>query len=113
MSVWFQVVLISVSILVGGFMLHSIRKSQVQIQDAIFWIFFSFILLVFSIFPILAEAISMMLGIASAVNFIFLFIIFLLLLHQFQLTKRLSKLDTKLKDLAQVIALDKDEDNHD
>ncbi|MFQ8771131.1 MAG: DUF2304 domain-containing protein [Thomasclavelia ramosa] len=47
----------------------------------------------------------------SAVNFIFLFIIFLLLIHQYQLTVRLSKLDTKFKHLVQTIALrEKDEE---
>ncbi|HEM3591000.1 TPA: DUF2304 domain-containing protein, partial [Streptococcus suis] len=51
------------------------------------------------------EAISKILGIASAVNFIFLFIIFLLLINQFYLTIRISKLDTKLKSLIQKIAI--------
>jgi len=76
----------------------------------LFWIFFSLILLVFSIFPKLAEFIAASLGIASAVNFIFLFIIFLLLMNQFQLTVRVSKLDTKFKNLVQVIALNKNEE---
>ena len=87
------------------FILRGIRKSQVQINDSLFWIFFSLVLLVFSIFPSLAELIAKALGIVSAVNFIFLFIIFLLLVNQYQLTVRLSKLDTKFKNLVQTIAL--------
>lgn len=110
MSIWFQVVLVVVSLGTCGFILQNIRKSRVQINDALFWIFFSLILLVFSIFPKLAEFIAASLGIASAVNFIFLFIIFLLLMNQFQLTERLSKLDTKFKNLVQVIALNKNEE---
>lgn len=105
MSLLFQCVLIFVSLLTCAFILRAIRKSQVQIDDSLFWIFFSLILLVFSIFPIFAEAISKILGIASAVNFIFLFIIFLLLINQFYLTIRISKLDTKLKCLIQKIAI--------
>ena len=113
MTIWFQVVLTIVSILTCSFILRSIRKSQVQINDALFWIFFSIVLLVFSIFPKLAEQIANALGIVSAVNFIFLFIIFLLLINQFQLTLKLSKLDTKFKNLVQIIALrNKDEDTH-
>ena len=113
MTIWFQVVLTIVSILTCSFILRSIRKSQVQINDALFWIFFSIVLLVFSIFPKLAEKIENALGIVSAVNFIFLFIIFLLLINQFQLTLKLSKLDTKFKNLVQIIALrNKDEDTH-
>ena len=113
MTIWFQIVLIFVSVMTCAFILRSIRKSQVQINDAIFWVFFSLILLVFSIFPSLAEAIASVLGIVSAVNFIFLFVIFLLLINQFQLTLRLSKLDTKFKNLVQTIALRDKDDNKD
>ena len=58
MTIWFQVVLTIVSILTCSFILRSIRKSQVQINDALFWIFFSLVLLIFSIFPKLAEKIE-------------------------------------------------------
>jgi hypothetical protein len=113
MSLLFQGVLIFVSLLTCAFILRAIRKSQVQIDDSLFWIFFSIILLVFSIFPIFAESISKILGIASAVNFIFLFIIFLLLINQFYLTIRISKLDTKSKSLIQKIAIkESDCDKH-
>ena len=97
MTIWFQIVLIFVSLATVTFILRGIRKSQVQINDSLFWIFFSLVLLVFSVFPKLAEIIARALGIVSAVNFIFLFIIFLLLINQYQLTVRLSKLDTKFK----------------
>ena len=100
MTIWFQIVLIFVSLATVTFILRGIRKSQVQINDSLFWIFFSLVLLVFSVFPKLAEIIARALGIVSAVNFIFLFII-----YQYQLTVRLSKLDTKFKNLVQTIAL--------
>ena len=105
MTFWFQIVLIFVSLATVTFILRGIRKSQVQINDSLFWIFFSLVLLVFSVFPKLAEIIARALGIVSAVNFIFLFIIFLLLINQYQLTVRLSKLDTKFKNLVQTIDL--------
>lgn len=105
MSIWFQVVLICVSIITSVFLMSNIRKARVQINDALFWVFFCVLLLVFSIFPGLAEFIASALGIVSAVNFIFLFVIFLLMIHQFQLTAKLSKLDTKVKELVQYIAL--------
>ena len=103
MTIWFQIVLIFVSLATVTFILRGIRKSQVQINDSLFWIFFSLVLLVFSVFPKLAEIIARALGIVSAGNF--LFIIFLLLINQYQLTVRLSKLDTKFKNLVQTIAL--------
>ena len=94
MTIWFQIVLIFVSLATVTFILRGIRKSQVQINDSLFWIFFSLVLLVFSVFPKLAEIIARALG-----------IVFLLLINQYQLTVRLSKLDTKFKNLVQTIAL--------
>ena len=79
MTIWFQIVLIFVSLATVTFILRGIRKSQVQINDSLFWIFFSLVLLVFSVFP--------------------------KLINQYQLTVRLSKLDTKFKNLVQTIAL--------
>lgn len=108
MTIWFQIVLIFVSLATVTFILRGIRKSQVQINDSLFWIFFSLVLLVFSVFPKLAEIIARALGIVSAVNFIFLFIIFLLLINQYQLTVRLSKLDTKFKNLVQNNCLERE-----
>ena len=105
MTIWFQIVLIFVSLATVTFILRGIRKSQVQINDSLFWIFFSVVLLIFSVFPKLAEIIASALGIVSAVNFIFLFIIFLLLINQYQLTVRLSQLHTKFKNLVKTIAL--------
>ena len=55
MTIWFQIVLIFVSLATVTFILRGIRKSQVQINDSLFWIFFSLVLLVFSVFPKLAE----------------------------------------------------------
>ncbi len=39
-------------------------------------------------------------------NFIFLFVIFLLILKMFRMSVRISQLETKIKDLAQKMAID-------
>ena len=57
--------------------------------------------------PTIADQYSLAISVG---NLIFLFIIFLLLMNQFQLTVRVSKLDTKFKNLVQVIALNKNEE---
>ena len=38
MTFWFQIVLIFVSLATVTFILRGIRKSQVQINDSLFWI---------------------------------------------------------------------------
>lgn len=107
MTLLFQLILIFVSLITAGLILRRIRKSQIQIQDSLFWLFFSGLLLFLSLFPVVAEKITHLLGISLPVNFIFLFIIFLLIIHQFQLTLRLSKLDNKVKELVQTLAIER------
>ena len=66
---------------------------------------FSFLLLVLSIFPQIAIALADLCGIQSPVNFIFLFMIFILLLHNFYITFRVSHLENMIQSLTQEIAV--------
>ena len=63
----------------------------------------------FSIFPQIADWMSELVGVYSTTNFIFLLIIFILLVKCFQLTMDISKLDNKVKELVQKIAIDEKE----
>ncbi|MDL2324931.1 DUF2304 domain-containing protein [Ruminococcaceae bacterium OttesenSCG-928-A16] len=101
-----RIALIVSSLLTAGFMLRHIRSAKVQIKDSVFWIIFSFFILLLSLFPNIAGWASNLLGIASPINFVFLFIIFVLLVHQFYASVRISQMETKMKLLAQQIALD-------
>lgn len=105
MSILFQIILVLVSVLTIVMILRQIRKAKVQIHDTLFWLFFSGLLLLFSLFPRLADWLSHLIGIASPVNFIFLLIIFCLIVHQFFLSVKLSLLDNKVKELVQMLAL--------
>jgi len=78
----------------------------VKIEDSIFWILFSVMLIVLCIVPQLADFMAKLLGIKSTVNFIFLFIIFLLLIKNFLLTIKMSQLGHKTEELIQKIAID-------
>ena len=91
------------------YVMRKIRKSQMQIEDSIYWIAFSVLLLILSIFPILGEIGSRLLGIISPVNFMFLFIIAILIFKVFSLSIKVSQLDNRLKQLSQYIALEKNE----
>lgn len=84
-----------------------IRKRKIQMKDGIFWIVFSFLLVLVSVFPILAVWASDILGIQSPTNCVFLIIIFLLGCHEFFLTIRVSQLEMKNARLIQKFAIDK------
>ena len=83
------------------FILKRVRHAKMQIEDTIFWIFFSALLLFISIFPGLLYWASDLLGFVSPINLVYLLIIFVLLMHQFSLTERVSLMDVKLRTLAQ------------
>lgn len=101
-----RVCLIVASVLTMVMIMHKIRRAKARIEDSIFWVLFSLILIVFSVFPGVAYWMSDLVGTYSPSNFIFTLVIFLLLVKVFSLSVRLSQLETKLNELVQRIALD-------
>ena len=106
MTVVFRVILVIVSILTMAFMMRKIRQAKVQIEAALFWVVMALILVVFSLCPAVADTCARLLGIYSTPNFLFLFMIFLLIVKVFGMTLQMSQMETKQKELVQRIALD-------
>lgn len=101
----FRVILVIVSLLTMSFMMRKIRQAKVQIEAAMFWVIVGLILVVFSLFPGVADACARLLGIYSTPNFLFLFMIFLLMVKVFSMTLQVSQMESKQKELVQKIAL--------
>ncbi|WP_124065129.1 DUF2304 domain-containing protein [Clostridium sp. E02] len=108
MTVLLRCVLISVSILLTCYVLKRIRHSKMKIEDSIFWVMFSLLLVVFSIFPRVADFISRIVGTYSTANFIFAFMIFILLSKVFFQSIKISQLERRVTELIQMLALDKE-----
>ncbi|MBQ8857635.1 MAG: DUF2304 domain-containing protein [Lachnospiraceae bacterium] len=106
MSPVFQVLLIFGAVLMTYYILKRIRQSKLQIEYAIFWIVFSGILLVFSIFPFLVAMLTRLIGMELPVNFIFLFFILILILKAFFQTIETSALENKVRNLTQRLAIE-------
>ena len=106
MTVIFRVILVIVSILTMAFMMRKIRQAKVQIEAALFWVIMALILVVFSLFPAVADACAHLLGIYSTPNFLFLFMIVLLIVKVFGMTLQMSQMESRQKELVQRIALD-------
>ena len=102
----FRVILIVVSLFTTYYILKRIRQSKLQIEYAIFWILFSGVLIVFSLFPWLVSMFTRLIGMQLPVNFIFLLFIFVLMVKLFFMTIELSTLENKVKDLTQELALE-------
>ena len=112
MSLVLRIALVIVSFLVVLFVLKKIRRSQLYIDDAIYWIVSAFLLLLLSIFPQIAVWASEMLEIQSPANFVFLIMIFMILIKLFNMAIELSVQKHRINRLVQKLALMKDEEDH-
>lgn len=102
-----RVILIVAAVGLIAFLLHSIRKSKMSIDDSMFWLGFSLLILLLSIFPEIPSWLSYAIGFLSPVNFVFLFFIFVLIIRDFLSNRRISQLEIRVKELTQQIALDR------
>ncbi len=105
MTTTLRIALILVSVGTLFLMMRKIRQSKIQIESAVFWIVLALVLVVFSIFPSVADFAAHCLGIYSTANFLFLFAIFVLIVKVFYMTIHISQLETKIKELVQQMAL--------
>ena len=89
-----------------------VRKARVRIDDSIFWIVFSFGLLVIAIFPDIPHFLARMFGFQATSNFVFLAVITLLLMREFSNTVKISALNSRLNELVQEQALETERGSH-
>lgn len=109
MTVTLRIALILVSVGTLFLMMRRIRQSRLQIESAVFWIVLALVLVVFSLFPAVADLAAHCLGIYSTANFLFLFAIFVLIVKEFYTTIHISQLEMKIQELVQQMALDEKE----
>lgn len=106
MSVALRILLIVVSVMNTLNILRRIRKSKLQIEYSIFWLLFSMVLIVISIFPQIVIKLAQLIGFQSPANMVFLLVIFALMFKSFQSTLEISQLQYKIEELTQKIALE-------
>ena len=105
MTFEFRIILIAASVLTAALILSRIRKSKVRIEDSVFWILLAAFILLISVFPQIADAVTGALHIYLTTNFLFTFFIFLLLIKLFFLSVEVSQLKSKVEKLTQESAL--------
>ncbi len=105
MTPLFRVVLILVSVGTLTTVLKRIQKAKLAIEDSIFWILLALMFVAFALFPVVPDTLAALLGIYSTANFLFLFMIFVLLMRMFFMSMRISLLEDKLRKLVQELAL--------
>jgi hypothetical protein len=107
MALTLRIVLVACSLFTSVYAIRRIRSARVDIGDTVYWILFSFYLLLISIFPGIMSFFSRILGIQSPVNMVFLSVIALLGYKCFTLSIKVSAMEIKLKTLALDLSLEK------
>lgn len=111
MSFQIQVILIIASIVTFIVILKLIRKSKLSTDFAVIWILWGIGVIILSLFPQMFYTVSDLLGISSAINALFLMMIFLLYMLVFFVFLTMSIQREKTKNLVHEVALLKKELN--
>jgi len=105
MSIILRIALVVGAILITAFSVVGVRKSHMRIEDSVFWLGLSAVILLLSIFPEIGYAISNAFGFLAPVNFIFALFLFILTVKLLSMSRRASELETKVRELTQQVAL--------
>jgi len=100
-----QFVFIIASVCTFIYVLNTIRKHKLNINDSIIWILWSLLLLAISIFPFLGINIASMIGFQSTSNFILSLFVFFIYIIVFYQGIQISILKEKNKELVQKCSL--------
>lgn len=101
-----RIILIIAAVFLVFFIVRSVRKSKMRIEDSLFWVILSVVILILSIFPQIASWCSVALGFQSPINFIYVFFIAVLLVKCFTMSIHASQLETKITELTQKVAIE-------
>ncbi len=105
MSSELNIFFIIISTITLIYIIAQIRKHKLNIDDSILWIFWSIVLLIFSIFPNFSFYIAKEMGFQSTSNFILCLFIFVLYMILFFQTIKISELREKNKQLVQEVSI--------
>ncbi|MDO5117060.1 MAG: DUF2304 domain-containing protein [Eggerthellaceae bacterium] len=105
MNLTLTIVLVAGALIVFLGIVWKIRKEELSVASSVFWFFFTISLLLLAFFPQIAYFFSNLFNIESPANFVFLYVIAVLLVRSFMDTIQITKLHAKLNDLVQEQAL--------
>lgn len=100
-----------------GYVIVKIRHDKLEPADAVYWFFFSLLLIVFALFPDFVAWLSRGVGVVSSTNFILIVVLAFVIYHELAISCSNAKMRKQIAALSQKIALlhrkDKGADNAD
>lgn len=100
-----RVVLVVCAALVLLFIIRRIKKSKFEVMDSVFWLFFSLSFVLLAVFPQIASFFAHLLGFQTSANFVFVYVIAVLVMRDFSNTAKIAALRKKVEGLIQEVAL--------
>lgn len=105
MSLLFSATLLISALLIFWLILRKIRRSEVTIADSTFWFLFALSLVLMGVFRQIPFFFAGIFGIESPANFVFAYVIAVLILREFYSTVEISQLRARVRGLVQKEAL--------
>lgn len=105
MSNTLRIVLLLSALITAVWILRKIYKCKVKLEDAIYWFCMAIILGILGVIPEIAYWCADVIGIQTPVNFIFLFILALVIEKLLSLSIKVSQLEDKITSLAAELAI--------
>ena len=105
MSCLFPATLLIGALLTFGLILRKIRKAEVTIADSTFWFLFALSLVLMGVFRQIPFFFAELFSIESPANFVFVYVIAVLVIREFYATVEVSQLRAKVRNLVQNQAL--------
>ena len=101
MSLLFSATLLVGALLTFWLILRKIRKAEVTIADSTFWFLFALSLVLMGVFRQIPFFFADLFSIESPANFVFVYVIAVLVIREFYATVEVSQLRAKLRNLVQ------------
>ena len=98
-----------IALVVIGYMIISIRKNKLSVQNSILWIIYCVALLVLSIFPKSLDWMAELFGISYPPALFLTIAVVILFTMNFQYSKKIEELQKKVIDLGQELSVVKNE----
>ena len=105
MSLLFSATLLIGALLTFGLILRKIRKAEVTIADSTIWFLFALSLVLMGVFRQIPFFFAELFSIESPANFVFVYVIAVLVIREFYATVEVSQLRAKVRNLVQNQAL--------
>jgi len=104
-----RIYFVIVAVIAIVYVITEVRKGKFSIKESIYWFIASLIMLILAIFPNLLDSLATFLGIGYSPSLLFTICIIFLLFINFRSSRKIAEQEEKIIELAQDIALLKEE----